>query len=99
MQFVRQSFILLNNSIWVVNLALNTKRNENKKEDSSEVVVPINAPIFFISLEGAILLSYAELRLPTWLIVKPKLLHISNKLPSHTKLWLNHFINLLKLNF
>ena len=70
----------------MVNLALNTKRNKNKKEDSGKIVVLINAPILPVFLEGAILLSYTELRLSTWLIVKPKLLYTSSKLLSHIKL-------------
>jgi len=49
----------------VINLALNTKRNKDRKEDSSEVAILINTPFLPISLEGAILLSYAELRLFT----------------------------------
>jgi len=88
----------LNKSIWVINLALNTKRNEDRKEDSSKVAILINAPFLPVSLEGAILLSYAELRLSTWLIAKPELLYTSSKLLSHTKLWLNYFVNLLKLD-
>ena len=83
---MKWSFILLNNSIWAVNLALNTKRNKNRKEDSSEVAVPINASIFPVSLKGVILLSYIKLRLFTWLIAKPKLLYTSSKLLSYTKL-------------
>jgi len=98
MRYIRRSFILLNNSVWAINLALNTKRNKDRKEDSSKVAILINAPFLPVSLEGAILLSYTELRLSTWLIIKPKSLYTSSKLPSHIKLWLNRFINLLKLN-
>ena len=65
MRFIKRSFILLNNSVWAVNLVLNAKRNKNRKEDSSKVMVLINAPVLPISLEGAILLSYIELGLST----------------------------------
>lgn len=65
MRYIRRSFILLNNSIWAINLALNTKRNKDRKEDSSKVAILINTPFLSVSLEGAILLNYIELRLFT----------------------------------
>jgi hypothetical protein len=62
---MKWNFILLNKSIWAINLALNTKRNEDRKENSNKVAIPVNAPFLPISLEGAILLSHTKLRLST----------------------------------
>jgi len=48
-------------------------------------------------LDGAVLLSYLELRLPPWFIAKPKSLYTGSNIPRLTQLWLNCVINLLKL--
>jgi hypothetical protein len=87
----------LDNCIRVVNLALNCKRNKDWKEALSKILVPINTTFLSCTLNGAVLLSYSELRLPPWLIAKPKSSHTGSELPRITQLWLDCVINLLKL--
>ena len=65
MRCVSRSLILLDNSIRTINLTFNTKRNKNWQKDYSKVAVPVNAAFLAISLKGAVLLYYAELRLST----------------------------------
>ena len=77
----------------MINLTFNTKRNKNWQEDCGKVVVLVNAAFLAISLKGAVLLYYAELRLYTWLITKPELLYTGVKLLSLAELWFNCFIN------
>lgn len=97
MRCVSRSLILLDNSIWTINLTFNTKRNKDWQEDCSEIAVLVNAAFLAISLKGAVLLCYAELRLSTWLIAKPESSHTGVKLPSLAELWLNCFIDRFKL--
>jgi len=81
----------------MINLTFNTKRNKDWQENYSKVAVPVNAAFLTISLKGAVLLYYAELRLSAWLITKPELLYTSVKVPSLAKLWFNYFVNCFKL--
>ena len=78
-------------------MIFNTKRNKDWQEDRGEVAVPVNAASLTISLKGAVLLYYAELRLSTWLIAKPESLYTGVKLPIPAELWFNCFVNSFKL--
>ena len=94
---VSRSLILLDNSIWTINLTFNTKRNKNWQEDCGQVAVPVNAAFLAISLKGAVFLCHAELRFSTWLIAKPKSSYTGVKLLSLAELWFNCFIDRFKL--
>jgi len=86
MRCISRSLILLDNSIWTINLIFNTKRNKDWQEDYGEIAVLVNATFLTISLKGAVLLYYVELRLSAWFIAKPKLLYTGVKLLSLAKL-------------
>jgi hypothetical protein len=56
--------------IWTINLALNSERDKDWKEDLSEIAIPINTAFFRVSLKSSILLIYTDAWLPTRLITK-----------------------------
>ena len=97
MRCVKQSLILLDNSIQVVNLILNAKRNKDQQENYHQIAVLINTAFLTSLFKGAVCFYYIELRLFTQLITKPKLLYTSVKILSLIKLQLNCVINYFKL--